>query len=45
MADLLRYAEMADAAGADSLWTAEGWRDAFVPLVAMASVTPRTRVG
>jgi len=45
MADLLRYAEMADAAGADSLWTAEVWRDAFVPLTAMASVVRRARLG
>jgi alkanesulfonate monooxygenase SsuD/methylene tetrahydromethanopterin reductase-like flavin-dependent oxidoreductase (luciferase family) len=45
MADLLRYAEMADAAGADSLWTAEVWRDAFVPLTAMASVASRARLG
>jgi alkanesulfonate monooxygenase SsuD/methylene tetrahydromethanopterin reductase-like flavin-dependent oxidoreductase (luciferase family) len=45
MADLVRYAEMADAAGADSLWTAEVWRDAFVPLTAMASVAPRARLG
>jgi alkanesulfonate monooxygenase SsuD/methylene tetrahydromethanopterin reductase-like flavin-dependent oxidoreductase (luciferase family) len=27
---------MADDAGADSVWTAEVWRDAFVPLTAMA---------
>jgi len=45
MADLLRYAAMADAAGADSLWSVEVWRDAFVPLTAMASVAPRTRLG
>ena len=45
MADLLRYAEMADDAGADSVWTAEVWRDAFVPLTAMASVVRRARLG
>jgi len=45
MADLLRYAEMADSAGADSLWSVEVWRDAFVPLTAMASVAPRARLG
>jgi hypothetical protein len=28
MADLLRYGKMADEAGADSVWTAEVWRDA-----------------
>src|SRR5689334_14975196 len=44
LADLLRGATMADAAGADSVWTAEVWRDAFVPLTAMASVAPRTRL-
>ncbi|HSX81271.1 MAG TPA: LLM class flavin-dependent oxidoreductase, partial [Candidatus Saccharimonadia bacterium] len=45
MADLLRYGKMADDAGADSVWTAEVWRDAFVPLTAMASVVQRARVG
>jgi alkanesulfonate monooxygenase SsuD/methylene tetrahydromethanopterin reductase-like flavin-dependent oxidoreductase (luciferase family) len=45
MADLLRYGKMADEAGADSVWTAEVWRDAFVPLTAMASVVQRARVG
>jgi len=43
MADLLRYGKMADDAGADSVWTAEVWRDAFVPLTAMASVVQRAR--
>jgi len=45
MADLLRYGKMADDAGADSVWTAEVWRDAFVPLTAMASVVQRARLG
>ena len=45
MVDLLRYGKMADDAGADSVWTAEVWRDAFVPLTAMASVVQRARVG
>jgi len=45
MQDLLSYAKQADAAGADSLWSVEVWRDAFVPLTAMASVAPRARVG
>jgi hypothetical protein len=45
MADLLRYGKMADRCGADSVWTAEVWRDAFVPLTAMASVVQRARVG
>ena len=34
MADMLHYARMAEEAGADSVWAAEGWRDAFVPLTA-----------
>jgi alkanesulfonate monooxygenase SsuD/methylene tetrahydromethanopterin reductase-like flavin-dependent oxidoreductase (luciferase family) len=45
MAELLRYAEVADAAGADSVWHAEVWRDAFVPLTAMANVVRRARLG
>lgn len=45
MDDMLHFAPLADAAGADSIWTAEGWRDAFVPLTAMAGVTKRVRVG
>jgi probable F420-dependent oxidoreductase len=45
MADLLRYGKMAEDAGADSVWTIEAWRDAFVPLTAMASVLQRVRVG
>jgi alkanesulfonate monooxygenase SsuD/methylene tetrahydromethanopterin reductase-like flavin-dependent oxidoreductase (luciferase family) len=45
MADLLRYGKMAEDAGADSVWTIEAWRDAFVPLTAMASVVQRVRVG
>lgn len=45
MADMLHYARMAEEAGADSVWAAEAWRDAFVPLTAMASVLQRVRVG
>jgi alkanesulfonate monooxygenase SsuD/methylene tetrahydromethanopterin reductase-like flavin-dependent oxidoreductase (luciferase family) len=45
MAELLRYAKMADDAAADSVWHAEVWRDAFVPLTAMASVVRRARLG
>lgn len=45
MADMLHYAQMAEAAGAESVWAAEAWRDAFVPLTAMASVLQRVRVG
>jgi probable F420-dependent oxidoreductase len=43
--DMLHFASLADAAGADSIWTAEGWRDAFVPLAAMSAVAKRARVG
>jgi alkanesulfonate monooxygenase SsuD/methylene tetrahydromethanopterin reductase-like flavin-dependent oxidoreductase (luciferase family) len=43
--DMLHFAALADQAGADSLWTAEGWRDAFVPLTAIAGVARRARVG
>lgn len=43
--DMLRFSARADDAGADSIWTAEAWRDAFVPLAAMAGVTKRVRVG
>ncbi len=43
--DMLHFSSLADAAGADSIWTAEGWRDAFVPLAAMAGVAKRVRVG
>jgi alkanesulfonate monooxygenase SsuD/methylene tetrahydromethanopterin reductase-like flavin-dependent oxidoreductase (luciferase family) len=45
MVDLLHYAQMAEEARADSVWSIEVWRDAFVPLTAMASVTHRIRVG
>jgi probable F420-dependent oxidoreductase len=43
--DMLQFASLADAAGADSIWTAEGWRDAFVPLTAITAVAKRARVG
>jgi len=45
LADMLHYARMAEEAGVDSVWAAEAWRDAFVPLTAMASVLQRVRVG
>jgi len=45
MADMLQYAKMAEEAGAESVWAAEAWRDAFVPLTAMASGLQRVRVG
>ena len=43
--DMLHFSTLAEAAGADSIWAAEAWRDAFVPLAAMAGVTKRVRVG
>src|SRR6516162_1852291 len=43
--DMLHFSSLADNAGADSIWTAEAWRDAFVPLAAMAGVTKRVRLG
>jgi alkanesulfonate monooxygenase SsuD/methylene tetrahydromethanopterin reductase-like flavin-dependent oxidoreductase (luciferase family) len=43
--DMLHFSSLADAAGADSIWTAEGWREAFVPLAAMSAVAKRARVG
>jgi len=45
MDELLDYSRLAEEAGADSLWEAELWRDGFVPLTAMASVTKRVRLG
>jgi probable F420-dependent oxidoreductase len=45
MEDLLHYTALAEEAGADSVWAAELWRDGFVPLTAMASVTKKARVG
>ena len=45
LADMLHYARMAEEAGVESVWAAEAWRDAFVPLTAMASVLQRVRVG
>jgi len=45
IADMLRLASLAEQAGADCLWTAEGWRDAFVPLTAIAGVAKRARLG
>jgi alkanesulfonate monooxygenase SsuD/methylene tetrahydromethanopterin reductase-like flavin-dependent oxidoreductase (luciferase family) len=42
---MLQFSSLADKAGASSIWTAEGWRDAFVPLGAMAGATKRVRLG
>ena len=43
--DIVHFASQAESAGADAVWTAEGWRDAFVPLAAIASVAKNLRVG
>ena len=43
--DMLRFAGRAEQAGADSVWAAEGWRDALVPITAIAGVVKRMRVG
>ncbi len=43
--EMCQYAALAEDAGADSLWEAELWRDGFVPLTAMASVTKHVRLG
>jgi probable F420-dependent oxidoreductase len=43
--DMLRSASMAEQAGAESIWSTEGWRDAFVPLTAMASTVKTVRLG
>jgi len=43
--DMLRFAPMAEQAGADGIWTAEAWRDAFVPLTAMAGTVKTIRLG
>lgn len=43
--DMLRFAPMAEQAGADTIWSTEAWRDAFVPLTAMASTVKTVRLG
>ena len=43
--ETVRYARLAEDAGADSLWTTELGRDAFVPLAAMAAECKRVRLG
>jgi alkanesulfonate monooxygenase SsuD/methylene tetrahydromethanopterin reductase-like flavin-dependent oxidoreductase (luciferase family) len=45
LSDMLRFAPMAEQAGTESIWTAEAWRDAFVPLTAMAGTVKTVRVG
>lgn len=43
--DILRYARLAEEAGAESLWSTELGRDAFVPLAAIACAAKKLRVG
>ncbi len=41
----LKFSAAAESAGAESLWSAELWRDGFVPLAAMATVAQKVRLG
>lgn len=43
--EILQFSRLAEDAGAESLWALEVYRDAFVPLTAMASVTRQVRIG
>jgi len=45
LAEQLKFAADAESAGAESLWSAELWRDGFVPLAAMATVARKVRLG
>lgn len=45
LAETVRFAAMAEDAGADSVWTTELGRDAFVPLAAIAASCKRVRLG
>ena len=45
LSEIMSYSQKAQKAGAESLWTTELGRDAFVPLAAIASVAPGLRVG
>ncbi|MCG8343717.1 MAG: LLM class flavin-dependent oxidoreductase [Chlorobiales bacterium] len=45
LSESVRYARMAEDAGADSVWTTELGRDSFVPLAAMAAECKRVRLG
>ena len=39
MEDIVRFACQAEGAGFDSVWVTEAWREAFVPLTAIAMQT------
>jgi len=43
--ELLQFSRMAEDAGAESLWSFEVYRDAFVPLTAIASTVQKGRIG
>lgn len=43
--DMMDIAREAEAAGFDSMYVAEAWRSAFVPLTALALATERVRIG
>ncbi len=45
MAEMVRFACQAEEAGFDSVWVPEAWREAFVPLTAIALQTERVRIG
>ncbi len=45
MADIVRFAGQAEEARFDSVWVTEAWREAFVPLTAIAMQTNRVRIG
>ncbi len=45
MADIVRFACQAEEASFDSVWVTEAWREAFVPLTAIAMQTERVRIG
>ena len=43
--ETLQFARQAEAQGFASVWVPEAWRDAFVPLTAIALQTSRIRIG
>src|SRR6516225_74719 len=45
LSEQLELAADTESAGAESLWSAELWRDGFVPLAAMAMVARKARLG
>lgn len=43
--EIVQFSRLAEDAGAESLWSFEVYRDAFVPLTAIASAARRVRIG